>query len=143
MSTVAPRGCRYKKLSAFTGASGPRLKLLRQLKLPKPELRIWVYRMPSLLVPLGGDQTYWRARFVKRRARCLAALGCAPSGCSAVEGGRKDRSRCCCLASPPPMGAMSRDDLSWQRAEDENRPHWSWHAISGPRLRWGHLIKGR
>jgi 4-amino-4-deoxy-L-arabinose transferase-like glycosyltransferase len=40
------------------------------------------------------------------------------------------------------MGAMSRAYLSWQRAEDETHPPWSWPAIFWTALAVGILIKG-
>ena len=40
------------------------------------------------------------------------------------------------------MGAMARAYLSWQRAEEETRPPWSWPAIFWTALAVGILIKG-
>ncbi|MGY4608810.1 4-amino-4-deoxy-L-arabinose transferase-like glycosyltransferase [Bradyrhizobium sp. USDA 4474] len=40
------------------------------------------------------------------------------------------------------MGAMARAYLSWQRAEDETHPPWSWPAIFWTALAVGILIKG-
>src|SRR6266699_814552 len=67
---------RYKKPVGIYWLQSAAVEIASALKLPKAELRIWVYRLPSLIGAIGAVlMTYWTALgFVTRRAAVLAAL---------------------------------------------------------------------
>src|ERR1700749_890472 len=67
---------RYKKPVGIYWLQSAAVKAASALGLPKAELRIWVYRLPSLFGAIGAVlMTYWAALgFVTRRAAVLAAL---------------------------------------------------------------------
>ena len=67
---------RYKKPVGIYWLQSAAVEAASALKLPKAELRIWVYRLPSLIGAIGAVlMTYWAALgFVTRRAAVLAAL---------------------------------------------------------------------
>jgi 4-amino-4-deoxy-L-arabinose transferase-like glycosyltransferase len=114
------------------------------LGLPGAQLRIWVYRLPSLIGAIGAVLlTYWAAlAFVTRRAAVLAAL----MMCSCVLLGAEARlaktDAMLLLTVVAAMGAMARAYLSWQRGEDPVHPPWTWPAIFWTALAGGILLKG-
>ncbi|WP_409188870.1 ArnT family glycosyltransferase [Bradyrhizobium sp. RDM4] len=135
---------RYKKPVGIYWLQSAAVEIASALKLPKAELRIWVYRLPSLIGAIGAVlMTYWTALgFVTRRAAVLAALLMCASVLLGVEArlAKTDAMLLFCVTAA--MGAMARAYLSWQRAEDEARPPWSWPAIFWTALAVGILIKG-
>jgi len=135
---------RYKKPVGIYWLQSAAVETAAALKLPKAELRIWVYRLPSLLGAIGAVlMTYWAALgFVTRRAAVLAALMMCASVLLGVEArlAKTDAMLLFCVVAA--MGAMARAYLSWQRAEDETHPPWSWPAIFWSALAVGILIKG-
>jgi len=135
---------RYKKPVGIYWLQSAAVEVASALKLPKAELRIWVYRLPSLLGAIGAVlMTYWAALgFVTRRAAVLAALMMCASVLLGVEArlAKTDAMLLFCVTAA--MGAMARAYLSWQRAEDETHPPWSWPAIFWTALAVGILIKG-
>jgi 4-amino-4-deoxy-L-arabinose transferase-like glycosyltransferase len=64
---------RYKKPVGIYWLQSAAVEAATALKLPKAELRIWVYRLPSLIGAIGAVlMTYWTALgFVTRRAAVL------------------------------------------------------------------------
>lgn len=135
---------RYKKPVGIYWLQSAAVEVATALKLPKAELRIWVYRLPSLLGAIGAVlMTYWAALgFVTRRAAVLAGLLMCSSVLLGVEArlAKTDAMLLFCVVAA--MGAMARAYLSWQRAEDETHPPWSWPAIFWTALAVGILIKG-
>ncbi|KYG19374.1 glycosyl transferase [Bradyrhizobium sp. AT1] len=135
---------RYKKPVGIYWLQSAAVEVASALKLPKAELRIWVYRLPSLLGAIGAVlMTYWAALgFVTRRAAVLSALMMCASVLLGVEArlAKTDAMLLFCVTAA--MGAMARAYLSWQRAEDETHPPWSWPAIFWTALAVGILIKG-
>jgi len=135
---------RYKKPVGIYWLQSAAVEIATALKLPKAELRIWVYRIPSLIGAIGAVlMTYWAALgFVTRRAAVLAALLMCASVLLGVEArlAKTDAMLLFCVVAA--MGAMARAYLSWQRAEDETHPPWSWPAIFWTALAVGILIKG-
>src|SRR6059058_4061766 len=135
---------RYKKPVGIYWLQAAAVETASALGLPKAELRIWVYRLPSLIGAIGAVlMTYWTALgFVTRRAAVLAALLMCASVLLGVEArlAKTDAMLLFCVTAA--MGAMARAYLSWQRAEDEPRPPWSWTAIFWTALAVGILIKG-
>src|SRR6201987_1455155 len=67
---------RYKKPVGIYWMQAAAVKPASSLALPGAQLRIWVYRIPSLIGALGAVLlTYWAAlAVVSRRSACLAAL---------------------------------------------------------------------
>ncbi|TWI05155.1 glycosyltransferase family 39 protein [Bradyrhizobium daqingense] len=135
---------RYKKPVGIYWLQSAAVEAAAALKLPKAELRIWVYRLPSLLGAIGAVlMTYWAALgFITRRAAVLAALMMCASVLLGVEARLAKTDAMLLLCVVATMGAMARAYLSWQRAEDEARPPWSWPAIFWTALAVGILIKG-
>src|SRR4051795_2495484 len=135
---------RYKKPVGIYWLQAAAVETASALGLPKAELRIWVYRLPSLIGAIGAVlMTYWTALgFVTRRAAVLAALLMCASVLLGVEArlAKTDAMLLFCVVAA--MGAMGRAYLSWQRAEDETHPPWSWPAIFWTALAVGILIKG-
>ena len=109
---------RYKKPVGIYWLQSAAVEIASALKLPKAELRIWVYRLPSLIGAIGAVlMTYWTALgFVTRRAAVLAALLMCASVLLGVEArlAKTDAMLLFCVAAA--MGAMARAYLSWQRA---------------------------
>ena len=135
---------RYKKPVGIYWLQSAAVETASALGLPRAELRIWVYRLPSLIGAIGAVlMTYWAALgFVTRRAAVLAALLMCASVLLGVEArlAKTDAMLLFCVVAA--MGAMARAYLSWQRAEDEAHPPWSWPAIFWTALAVGILIKG-
>src|SRR5919197_1207439 len=67
--------------------------------------------------------------FFTRRAAVLAALMMCASVLLGVEARLAKTDAVLLLCVVAAMGAMERAYLSWQRAEDETHPPWSWPAI--------------
>src|ERR1051325_1383080 len=67
---------RYKKPVGIYWLQAAAVETASKLGLPNAQLRIWLYRIPSLIAAIGVVlMTYWTALgFVSRRAPALAAL---------------------------------------------------------------------
>src|SRR5690348_3675141 len=78
---------RYKKPVGIYWLQAAAVETASALGLPRAELRIWVYRIPSLIGAIGAVLlTYWAAlAFVTRRSAVLAALLLASSVLLSVE----------------------------------------------------------
>jgi len=135
---------RYKKPVGIYWLQSAAVETASQLGLPRAQLRIWLYRVPSLIGAIGAVLlTYWTAlAFVTRRGAALAALMI----CSCVLLGGEARlaktDAMLLLTVVAAMGAMARVYLSWQRGEDPARPPWSSPAIFWTALAGGILLKG-
>ena len=135
---------RYKKPVGIYWMQAAAVKTASALGLPRAQLRIWVYRLPSLIGALGAVLlTYWTAlAFVGRRAAILAALMMASSVLLNVEARLAKTDAMLLLTVVAAMGALARAYMSWQRGEDDPHPPWSWPAIFWTALAGGILIKG-
>jgi 4-amino-4-deoxy-L-arabinose transferase-like glycosyltransferase len=135
---------RYKKPVGIYWMQAAAVKTASALGLPRAQLRIWVYRLPSLIGALGAVLlTYWTAlAFVTRRAAILAALIMASSVLLNVEARLAKTDAMLLLTVVAAMGALARAYMSWQRGEDDPHPPWSWPAIFWTALAGGILIKG-
>lgn len=135
---------RYKKPVGIYWLQSAAVETVSALGLPRAELRIWVYRLPSLLGAVGAVlMTYWAALgFVTRRGAVLAALMMCASVLLGVEARLAKTDAMLLFASVAAMGAMARAYLSWQRGEDDPHPPWSWPAIFWTALAAGVLLKG-
>src|SRR6185369_5911896 len=114
------------------------------LGLPRAEIRIWLYRVPSLIGAIGAVLlTYWTAlAFLTRRGAILAALILCSSILLGVEARLAKTDAMMLLTVVAAMGALARVYLPWQRGEDPEHPPWSWPAIFWTALAGGILLKG-
>src|ERR1700743_2652120 len=78
---------RYKKPVGIYWLQSAAIEAASAIGLPRAQLRIWLYRMPSLFGAIGAVlMTYWTAlAFVTRRGAVLAALIVASSVLLGVE----------------------------------------------------------
>jgi 4-amino-4-deoxy-L-arabinose transferase-like glycosyltransferase len=135
---------RYKKPVGIYWLQSAAVETVSALGLPRAELRIWVYRIPSLVGAIGAVLlTYWTAlAFVTRRGAVLAALLVCSSVLLGVEARLAKTDATLLLTVVAAMGALARVYLSWQRGEDPEHPPWSWPAIFWTALAGGVLLKG-
>jgi len=135
---------RYKKPVGIYWMQAAAVETASALGLPRPQARIWVYRIPSLIGATGAVLlTYWTAlAFVTRRGAILAALIMCSSVLLSVEARLAKTDAMLLLTVIAAMGAMARVYLSWQRGEDPAHPPWSGPAIFWTALAGGILLKG-
>ncbi len=135
---------RYKKPVGIYWLQSTVVETASALGLPGAQLRIWIYRLPSLVGAMGAVLlTYWTALgFVARRGAVLAALMMCSSVLLGVEARLAKTDSMLLLMVVAAMGAMSKVYLSWQRGEDPVHPPWSWPAIFWTALAGGILLKG-
>jgi 4-amino-4-deoxy-L-arabinose transferase-like glycosyltransferase len=135
---------RYKKPVGIYWLQSAAVETASALGLPRAQLRIWLYRIPSLIGAIGGVLlTYWAAlAFVTRRGAVLAALMMCSSVLLGVEARLAKTDAMLLLTVVAAMGALARVYLSWQRGEDPMHPPWTWPAIFWTALAGGILLKG-
>src|SRR3954453_3268568 len=135
---------RYKKPAGIYWLQSDAVETAWAVGLPGAQVRIWVYRIPSLIGAVGAVLlTYWTAlAFVSRRGAVLAALLLCCSVLLGAEARLAKTDAVLLLTGIAAMGAMSRVYLSWQRGEDPAHPPWSWPIIFWTALAGGILIKG-
>jgi 4-amino-4-deoxy-L-arabinose transferase-like glycosyltransferase len=135
---------RYKKPVGIYWLQSTVVETASKLGLPRAQIRIWLYRIPSLIGAIGAVlMTYWTAlAFVTRRGAVLAGLIMCSSVLLGAEARLAKTDAMLLLTVIAVMGAMARVYLSWQRGEDPARPPWTWPAIFWTALAGGILIKG-
>jgi 4-amino-4-deoxy-L-arabinose transferase-like glycosyltransferase len=135
---------RYKKPVGVYWLQAAAVETASALGLPRPEVRIWLYRVPSLIGAIGAVLlTYWTAlAFVTRRGAILAALMIGSSVLLGAEARLAKTDAMLLLTVVAAMGALARVYLSWQRGEDPAHPSWTWPAIFWTALAGGILLKG-
>src|ERR1700742_1939916 len=135
---------RYKKPVGIYWLQAAAVETASSLGLPRAQVRIWLYRVPSLIGAIGAVLlTYWTAlAFVTRRGAILAALMMCSSVLLGVEARLAKTDAMLLLTVVFAMGAMARVYLSWQRGEDPVRPPWIDPAIFWTALAGGILLKG-
>src|SRR6266481_1202025 len=135
---------RYKKPVGVYWLQALAVKTASALGLPRAQLRIWLYRIPSLVGAIGAVLlTYWTAlAFVTRRGAMLAGLILCSSMLLGVEARLAKTDAMLLLTVVAAMGALARVYLSWQRGEDPEHPPWSWPAIFWTAVAAGILLKG-
>src|SRR6195952_5178329 len=122
---------RYKKPVGIYWLQSAVVQSASKLGLQRAQIRIWLYRIPSLIGAIGaGLMTYWTAlSFVTRRGSVLAGLIMCSSVLLGAEARLAKTDAMLLFTVVAAMGAMARVYLSWQRGED-NVPHpWSWPVI--------------
>ena len=135
---------RYKKPVGIYWLQTAAVETATALGLPRPQARIWLYRIPSLIGATGAVLlTYWTAlAFVTRRGAIFAGLIMCSSVLLGAEARLAKTDAMLLLTVVAAMGALARVYLSWQRGEDPERPPWSWPAIFWTALAGGILLKG-
>jgi 4-amino-4-deoxy-L-arabinose transferase-like glycosyltransferase len=135
---------RYKKPVGIYWLQAAAVETAIKLGLPNAQVRIWLYRVPSLLGAIGAVLlTYWAALpFVTRRGAIIAALMICSSILLGVEARLAKTDAMLLLASTAAMGALARIYLDWQRGDDTPRPGWSNPAIFWTAIAGGILLKG-
>jgi 4-amino-4-deoxy-L-arabinose transferase-like glycosyltransferase len=135
---------RYKKPVGIYWMQAAAVHTASALGLPRAQLRIWVYRVPSLIGAIGAVLlTYWTAlAFVTRRGAVLAGLLTCSCVLLSVEARLAKTDAMLLLTVVAAMGALARVYLSWQRGEDPAHPPWSWPIIFWTALAGGILLKG-
>ncbi len=135
---------RYKKPVGIYWLQAAAVEAASAMGLPRAQLRIWLYRIPSLIGAIGAVLlTYWAAlAFVTRRGAIFAALIMCSSVLLGVEARLAKTDAMLLLTVVAAMGALARVYLSWQRGEDPDHPPWSWPAIFWTALAGSILLKG-
>jgi 4-amino-4-deoxy-L-arabinose transferase-like glycosyltransferase len=135
---------RYKKPVGIYWLQATAVETASALGLPRAQVRIWLYRVPSLIGALGAVLlTYWTAlAFVTRRGAVLAGLIMASSVLLGVEARLAKTDAMLLLTVVAAMGALARVYLSWQRGEDPAHPPWTLPAVFWTALACGILLKG-
>jgi 4-amino-4-deoxy-L-arabinose transferase-like glycosyltransferase len=135
---------RYKKPVGIYWMQAAAVEAASTLGLPNADLRIWVYRLPSLIGAIGAVLlTYWAAlAFVTRRGAIFAALLMASCVLLSAEARLAKTDAMLLLSVVAAMGALARPYLSWQHGEDPAHPPWSWPIIFWTALAAGVLLKG-
>src|ERR1700755_381100 len=135
---------RYKKPVGIYWMQAAAVETASALGLARPQARIWIYRIPSLIGAIGAVLlTYWTAlAFVTRRGAALAGLMMASCVLLGAEARLAKTDAMLLLTVVAAMGAMARVYLSWQRGEDPAHPSWTPPAIFWTALAAGILLKG-
>ncbi|MGJ4969933.1 MULTISPECIES: glycosyltransferase family 39 protein [unclassified Bradyrhizobium] len=135
---------RYKKPVGIYWLQSAAVETASAIGLPRAQLRIWVYRIPSLIGAIGAVLlTYWTAlSFVTRRGAVFAALLMCCSVLLGAEARLAKTDAMLLFTVVAAMGALARVYLSWQRGEDPVHPPWGPPAIFWTALAGGILIKG-
>jgi 4-amino-4-deoxy-L-arabinose transferase-like glycosyltransferase len=135
---------RYKKPVGVYWLQAAAVETAAALGLPRAQLRVWLYRVPSLIGAVGAVLlTYWTAlAFVTRRGAILAALMLGSSVLLGAEARLAKTDAMLLLTVVAAMGALARVYLSWQRGEDPVHPRWTWPLIFWTALAGGILLKG-
>jgi 4-amino-4-deoxy-L-arabinose transferase-like glycosyltransferase len=135
---------RYKKPVGIYWLQAATVATASKLGLPRAQVRIWLYRVPSLIGAIGTVLvTYWTAlAFVSRRGALLAGLVMCASVLLGVEARLAKTDAMLLMTATAVMGSMARVYLSWQRGDDPPHPPWTWPAIFWTALAGGILLKG-
>jgi len=135
---------RYKKPVGIYWLQASVVKIAGKLGLPRPEIRIWLYRVPSLFGAIGAVLlTYWTAlAFVTRRGAVLAGLMMCSSVLLGIEARLATTDAVLLFTTTTVMGALARIYLSWQRGEAFDRGAWALPAIFWTAMAASVLVKG-
>jgi 4-amino-4-deoxy-L-arabinose transferase-like glycosyltransferase len=135
---------RYKKPIGIYWLQAASVETASALGLPRAQLRIWLYRIPSLIGAMGAVVlTYWTAlAFVTRRAAILAGLILCSSVLLGAEARLAKTDAMLLFTVVAAMGALARVYLPWQRGEEPEHAPWSAPVIFWTALAAGILLKG-
>src|SRR5437868_3415299 len=115
---------RYKKPVGVYWLQAAAVETASAMGLPRAPVRIWLYRVPSLIGAIGAVLlTYWAALpFVTRRGAIIAAMMMCSCILLGVEARLAKTDAMLLLMTTAAMGALARVYLPWQRGEDTPRP---------------------
>src|SRR6478672_10045488 len=135
---------RYKKPVGIYWMQAAAVETASVLGLPQAQLRIWLYRIPSLIGAIGAVLlTYWTAlAFITQRGAVLAALMISSCVLLGGEARRAKTDAMLLFTVVAAMGAMAKVYLFWQRGDDPAPPPWLWPAIFWTALAGGILLQG-
>jgi 4-amino-4-deoxy-L-arabinose transferase-like glycosyltransferase len=135
---------RYKKPVGIYWLQAAVVETASALGLQRAQVRVWLYRVPSLIGAIGAVLlTYWTALvFVTRRGAVLAGVLLCSTVLLGVEARLAKTDAMLLLTVVAAMGALARVYLSWQRGEDPEHPSWAWPAIFWTAMAGGILLKG-
>lgn len=135
---------RYKKPVGIYWMQAAAVETASALGLSGAQLRIWLYRIPSLIGAVGAVLlTYWAALvFVTRRGALLAALMMCACVLLNVEARLAKTDAMLLCASVAVLGALARVYVPWQRGEDRPHPSWTLPAVLWTAIAVGILLKG-
>ena len=135
---------RYKKPIGIYWLQSAAVKAAELAGIPNAQLRIWIYRVPSLMGAIGAVLlTYWAAlAFLSRRGAVLAGLLMCSSILLGVEARLAKTDAVLLFTAVATMGAMARVYLTWQRGDDVRQLPWTYAAIFWTAMAGGILIKG-
>src|SRR5438045_5034337 len=135
---------RYQKSVGVYWLQAAAVETASAMGLPRAPVRIWLYRVPSLIGAMGAVLlTYWAALpFVTRRGAIFAGLMLCSSVLLGAEARLAKTAAMLLLTGVAALGALGRVYLSWQRGEDPVRSPWSSPAIFWTALAAGILLKG-
>jgi 4-amino-4-deoxy-L-arabinose transferase-like glycosyltransferase len=135
---------RYKKPVGIYWLQAAAVELAEAAGLPRARLRIWLYRIPSLIGAIGVVLgTYWAAlAFVSRRAAFLAGLIMATSILLGVEARLAKTDAVLSFTVVAAMGAMARAYLAGQGERGVDTNPLTTAAIFWTAIALGILIKG-
>ncbi len=135
---------RYKKPVGIYWLQAAVVELAEAAGLPRARLRIWLYRIPSLIGAIGVVLgTYWAAlSFVSRRAAFLAGLIMATSILLGVEARLAKTDAVLSFTVVAAMGAMARAYLAGQGERSVDTQPLVTAAIFWTAVAFGILIKG-
>src|ERR1700686_2412945 len=135
---------RYKKPVGVYWLQSAAVETASALGVPRARLRIWLYRIPSLIGAIGVVvATYWAAlAFVSRRAAFLAGLIMATSILLGVEARLAKTDAVLSLTVVMAMGAMARAYLAGQGERSVNTHPLVTAAVFWTAIAFGVLIKG-
>ena len=135
---------RYKKPVGIYWLQAGVVRLAEAAGLPRARLRIWLYRIPSLIGAIGAVvATYWAAlAFVSRRAAFLAGLIMATSLALGIEARLAKTDAVLTLTVVAAMGVLARVYLPEQRKLLDGASNWMLPAVFWTALAVGVLLKG-
>jgi 4-amino-4-deoxy-L-arabinose transferase-like glycosyltransferase len=135
---------RYKKPVGIYWMQAAVVEVAEKLGVPNADIRIWLYRVPSLIGAIGAVLlTYWTAlAFVTRRGAVLAGLIMCSSVLLNVEARMAKTDAMLLLTVMAVMGAMARIYLAWQRGEDNKQGGWLEPFMFWTGLAISILVKG-
>jgi 4-amino-4-deoxy-L-arabinose transferase-like glycosyltransferase len=135
---------RYKKPVGIYWLQAGVVELAEAVGIPQARLRIWLYRIPSLVGAIGAViATYWAAlAFVSRRAAFLGGLIMATSILLGVEARLAKTDAVLSLTIIAAMGAMARAYLAGQDERSVNTHPLVTAAVFWSAIAVGILIKG-
>jgi 4-amino-4-deoxy-L-arabinose transferase-like glycosyltransferase len=135
---------RYKKPVGIYWLQSAAVETASTLGLPRAQLRIWIYRIPSLIGAIGAVLlTYWTAlAFVTRRGAALAGLMMASCVLLGAEArlAKTDAMLLLTVVAALPGQVYPRHRA--HRGEDPVHPSWKAPAIFWTALASGILLKG-